>query len=100
MASRGHGKSEELTSGIRKAVLSFAGHHHLSPREGETLLLAAGGLVNKEIASVLGVSHKTIGEYWSRIFHKTRCEDRARVLAKFISESLSGPELASPDSSR
>jgi FixJ family two-component response regulator len=54
----------------------------LTLREREVMLLAAGGLPNKEIARRLGISHRTVEIHKARIMHKTGAEtllDLARL---------------------
>lgn len=56
----------------------------LSPREKETLSLAAVGLTDKEIAVNLGVSLTTIRTYWERIREKLSSINRAQTVAIFV----------------
>lgn len=43
----------------------------LTPREREVMLLALAGCCNKDIASLLGISHRTVEIHRSRILQKT-----------------------------
>lgn len=58
------------------------GHHDreaLTPQEFEIAALAASGLTNKEIASRLFLSHRTIGAHLYRIFPKLGITSRAAL---------------------
>lgn len=56
----------------------------LSERERTVLLLAADGLTDKEIASNLGLSLKTVHTYWDRMRQKFDASTRTQVFAKFL----------------
>jgi DNA-binding CsgD family transcriptional regulator len=70
--------AEDLPLGA--AVQSFAVHHNLSRREAQVLNGAAHGRSNKEIASDLGISYKTVAQYWERISCKTARDGQTRIL--------------------
>lgn len=53
----------------------------LSGREKEVLELAAQGLVDKQIASELGVAYATVNTYWSRIRQKLGAANRSHAVA-------------------
>ena len=55
----------------------------LSPQERRILPLVADGKTNKEIASALGLSDKTIKSYLSNIFEKLQVTRRTQVAAMF-----------------
>ncbi len=55
--------------------------HPLSPRELQTLTLAAGGLTNREIAYRLGISERTVQFHMNSIFVKTETQSRTEVVA-------------------
>jgi DNA-binding CsgD family transcriptional regulator len=69
---------------LHRFVFEFASRHGLSARETDTLLLAAQGDANKEIAAHLGISYKTVTEYWQRVCRKTGCHSQPRVIAAVI----------------
>lgn len=51
----------------------------LSPQEQKVLALVAEGKTNKEIASALALSEKTVGNYLSNIFQKLQVTRRAQA---------------------
>jgi DNA-binding NarL/FixJ family response regulator len=55
----------------------------LSPQERRILPLVADGKTNKEIATALGLSDKTIKSYLSNIFDKLQVTRRSQVAAMF-----------------
>jgi PAS domain S-box-containing protein len=61
----------------------------LSPQEKRVLALVAGGRTNKEAASELGLSDKTVKNYLSRIFEKLRVRRRAAAVAMYLRHSWS-----------
>ncbi|HEX9597706.1 MAG TPA: response regulator transcription factor [Anaerolineales bacterium] len=54
----------------------------LTEREREVLTLIAHGLSNKQIASQLHISSKTVGNHISNIFNKLHVSDRAQAIVK------------------
>lgn len=52
-----------------------------SSRETEVLTLTAGGLTNKEIASRLGISERTVQFHLNSIFNKTGAQSRTEAVA-------------------
>lgn len=56
----------------------------LSARERETLLLAADGLTDKEIARKLGVTGTTVRTYWIRMRNKLKSVNRAQTVARAL----------------
>ena len=55
----------------------------LSPQERRILPLVADGKTNKEIATALGLSDKTVKSYLSNIFDKLQVTRRSQVAAMF-----------------
>lgn len=55
--------------------------HAFSPRELETLSLAALGLTNREIAYRLGLSERTVQFHMNSIFNKTGANSRTEAVA-------------------
>lgn len=49
---------------------------HLSPREGQLVVLLSQGLKNKEIAEVLGITEGTVKVYLSKLYEKVGAKDR------------------------
>ena len=56
----------------------------LSDRERTVLLLAADGLTDKQIASHLQLSQRTIGTYWERMRQKMGQYSRTQLVANFV----------------
>lgn len=59
----------------------------LSPQEIRVLEHVAAGRTNKEIASILRLSHKTVKNYLSNAFQKLQVRRRSRAAAIFIRRS-------------
>lgn len=59
----------------------------LSAQEGKVLALVAEGKTNKEIAAVLGLSDKTIKNYFSNILEKLGLSRRSQAAAYFVQHS-------------
>jgi DNA-binding NarL/FixJ family response regulator len=55
----------------------------LSPQERRVLALVAEGKTNKEIASTLNLSDKTVGNYLANVFQKLQITRRAQAAAYF-----------------
>jgi DNA-binding CsgD family transcriptional regulator len=51
-------------------------------RERELIQLACDGLANKEIATALGISVKTVEFHFTRLYARTRCAGRAHLAAR------------------
>jgi DNA-binding NarL/FixJ family response regulator len=60
----------------------------LSIREGEVVRYIVAGLANKEIASRLSLSEKTVKNHVSRIFSKFDCTARTQVAVQAIRSGL------------
>ncbi len=58
-------------------------------REEQVLVLAAGGMTDKEIAVQLGISPDTVGTYWRRVLAKYQAASRTEVVAKYMDERAS-----------
>ena len=56
----------------------------LAPQEERVLALVAEGLTNKEIASALQLSDKTVKNYLSNMFKKLRISRRAQAATFFV----------------
>jgi DNA-binding NarL/FixJ family response regulator len=56
----------------------------LSPQEERVLALVADGLTNKEIASTLKLSDKTVKNYLANMFQKLHISRRAQAAAFFV----------------
>ncbi|MER7455933.1 AAA family ATPase [Micromonospora sp. NPDC126480] len=68
----------------------------LSPREREAARLAAQGRTNRQIASTLGVSVRTVEQHVARALHKLRVESRTELAAVLGPPEADGPSTAAP----
>lgn len=106
-----HSTSEELIKAIHKIL---AGEHYVSPavaekmicdlgqktknlpheslsnREMQVLCMFATGKTNKQVASKLSLSVKTISTYRARILEKTRMKSNAELICYAIKNDLIG----------
>jgi DNA-binding CsgD family transcriptional regulator len=53
----------------------------LTPRETEVLTWLARGKTNRDIAEILGMSHRTVNKHLEHIFEKLGVETRAAAAA-------------------
>ena len=60
----------------------------LAPQEERVLALMAEGLTNKEIASALQLSDKTVKNYIANMFQKLQISRRAQAAAYFVKRQL------------
>jgi len=77
----------EAVSELRQPTLPGG----LSTREAEVLALVAAGKTNREIASILVVSHKTVARHLSNIFTKLGVGSRTAAAAFAIEHDLAQP---------
>ena len=63
-----------------EAIRKASEMHSLSPRELEILKLIATGQMNKEIATGLRLSEKTVKNHTTRIFEKLRVASRSAAV--------------------
>ncbi len=66
----------------------------LTPREREVLTWVARGKTNRDIADILGMSHRTVNKHLEHIFEKLGVETRAAAAA------LASPALTLDDGTR
>ena len=64
---------------IDKELLSI--QHHLTPREIEISLLICKGLIDTEIAEVLGISFHTVRTHLKNIFLKLDVSNRSELIS-------------------
>jgi DNA-binding NarL/FixJ family response regulator len=64
----------------------FSREEGLSRREAQVLAFAVNGSSMKETAAALGLSHKTVEDYWSRLYVKTKRRSQLKVIAKAMRE--------------
>lgn len=67
------------------------GGFSLSPRELEVLHLVAEGHRYKEIARLLGISTRTVGNHVTHIYNKLGVEDRAQVVLYAVRKGIVRP---------
>lgn len=56
----------------------------LSSKQRQVLCLAAKGLIDKEIARDMGISHRSVRTYWERIFLTLNAKTRLHAYAIWI----------------
>ena len=67
--------------GAEAAVLARLEEAGLTPRETEVLSWVARGKTNRDIADILGMSHRTVNKHLEHIFEKLGVETRAAAAA-------------------
>jgi DNA-binding NarL/FixJ family response regulator len=80
LAQQALNEANEVSAALSPAAASNA-PHPFSPRELETLSLAALGLTNKEIAYRLGLSERTVQFHLNSVFNKTGTNSRTEAVA-------------------
>jgi DNA-binding NarL/FixJ family response regulator len=77
---------EHMRQQIRELQgLSLEAHETLTDREHEIVKWAMQGMLNKEIATQLGISEKTIKAHLRNIFRKLKISRRAQLFRIFLS---------------
>lgn len=72
---------DEQMEGVRKSYSEPGSPFHpLSDREMEVLSCVVRGMSNKEIASLLGISHQTVKNHVTSILRKFSVEDRTQAV--------------------
>ena len=56
----------------------------LTDREADVLLWIAAGKSNRDIADILGLSHRTVNKYLDQIYLKISVENRTSAAAKAV----------------
>jgi DNA-binding NarL/FixJ family response regulator len=74
-------------AGPRSATGRFCVRYRLSPRERGVIGLFCAGHANKEIADRLGLSERTVDEYWKRIFAKANCRSQREIVALLVGDN-------------
>ena len=72
----------DSTARSRRAELAELRQHYesLTPRETEVMALVVAGLLNKQIASELGTSEKTIKVHRGQVMHKMKATSLAELV--------------------
>lgn len=68
-------------SDVAAASTERLSHAGLTPRETEVLTWLARGKTNRDIADILGMSHRTVNKHLEHIFEKLGVETRAAAAA-------------------
>ena len=76
-------RSESNARNIDRAKLRY-----LTPREKDILVLVSKGLLNKEIATSLNISERTVKNHMSNIFKKIEVSDRTQAAVFAIKNNL------------
>lgn len=61
---------------------------HLSPRQIECLRLAAAGKTSSEIAAALGISSRTVDQYFGEACERLNVRNRIQAVAKALTLGL------------
>jgi two-component system response regulator DevR len=86
ITGRVFGKIQSLVQNPNTNKLSL-----LSAQERRVLALVAEGRTNKEIAAAMGLSDKTVKNYFSNILDKLQMTRRSQAAAYFVQHSLAKP---------
>ena len=79
----------EDSHAVNRIVERFAADYALSGREAQVVAFFARGLTTKEIASTLGLSYKTVAQYWNRVLGKVGCRSQGIFMARFLEFAVS-----------
>jgi DNA-binding NarL/FixJ family response regulator len=89
--------TRSLLEHIRRGGLESAKESALTRLERQVLALIAEGKTNKEIASALGVSEKTVKAHLSHAFGKLNVTRRAHAAVLFARDAAIGGDTAAPN---
>lgn len=73
---------------FKTIMIERKGRPELTPRELEVLKLLVSGLINREIATVLGVSENTVRNHTISIFNKLEVSDRAEAVSAALQRGI------------
>ncbi len=73
--------SEQATAELDRLGLRRTSQHDLTPSEERVARMVANGLTNREVASALFISHKTVEANLSRVFRKLGIQSRRELCA-------------------
>lgn len=79
---------ESHPSASSKTSHELATNNHLTPREAEVLQLIAEGQTNKQIASELGISAKTVEKHRQQVMNKLKIHDVAGLTRYALSKGV------------
>jgi DNA-binding NarL/FixJ family response regulator len=77
-----------LVESLRKTERMRRDLDGLSQRELDVLKLLATGNTDQEIASVLGIAHRTVGTHLQHVYEKLDVHNRSAAVAKFLCGSM------------
>lgn len=77
-----------LNSSLAKRDMQPSELHNITKRELEILKLIASGMLNKEIASQLNISERTVKNHVSNIFRKISVSDRTQAAVFAIKNKI------------
>ncbi len=78
----------QINSSLAKRDIKADKVKELTKRELEVLKLIANGMFNKEIASTLNISERTVKNHISNIFHKINVSDRTQAAVFAIKNKI------------
>jgi DNA-binding CsgD family transcriptional regulator len=78
---------------------NFGGSLNLTPRQTQILRLISRGVTDKEIASTLGISVKTVQTHLYRLYRKLGVTNRAHAVTLWL-HSQSDESHAAPEQAR
>lgn len=79
------------TAGVRQTLSGAQDEPLLTKKETEVLSLVARGLSNKEIASVMGISPRTVQSHMASIFSKMSVGSRTEAVFEALRRGLIAP---------
>lgn len=85
---RVHSGQKYLPAPIAKMLAEREPRPDLTPREHEVLQLIAKGLINREIAGVLGMSESTVRNHTIHLFAKLDVSDRTEAATYALQKGI------------
>jgi DNA-binding NarL/FixJ family response regulator len=82
--------AEAKAAGARPRRTALEGRHSLTPREEQVAALAALGRSNREIATELVITQKTVEWHLKHVFRKLELKSRTELLRALKADGGSG----------